>query len=150
MESSFDYVEGPRLNSYHNLDAVEATYVEHRFAPASFVDFNLGARLDHYGNFGTAISPRASIGLEVWRGARWKNIYSAAFRAPSFYELNYRDTRQFQNANLSPERVWSLESALEQSLGAQRIAVALFYSSWERPVQYVSLTRSELEFAPGW
>ncbi len=150
IESSFDNLNGPRINSYAKSEVVLAAYAEQKFLPVTELDITLGARVDHYAGFGVAASPRASFGLQPWHGARWKNVYSTAFRAPSFYERYYTDTTQtaqIQNPNLRPEKVWSLESSLEQRLGAQRLLFGVFVSRWSGLVQYATLTESELERA---
>ena len=144
VDSDFDFINGPTINSYQKSDAVEAVYAEQKLVPVKDMDINVGARVDHYAQFGAALSPRAVIGFLPWRGGWWKNIYSTAFRAPTFYELNYRDPTQLQNPNLKPEKVWSLESNLEQKLGAQRIAFGIFYSQWHDLVQCATLSDAEL------
>lgn len=143
VDSRLEYLGGTVDNQYQKHDVVEAVYAEQRFAPLAELEMNLGARLDHYPGFGTAFSPRAAVGVAVWRGGRWKNIYSKAFRAPTFYELNYRDAVQIQNPHLGPEKVWSVESILEQKLGAQRLSLGVFHSRWEHLIQYATLLESE-------
>lgn len=144
VDSDSHYISGPNINRYDKLDLIEALYAEQKYVPLAELEFNLGMRIDHYPDFGIADSPRASLGVQPWQHAWWKTIYSTAFRAPTIYELNYRDTGQLQNPLLQPEKVWSIESSLEQRLGSQRVVFGVFYSHWEQLIQYAVLSNAEL------
>jgi iron complex outermembrane receptor protein len=76
-----------------------------------------GARLDGHQGHAPVVSPRMDL---VWRaGPRtsWKLLAGSAFRAPSPYEIDYFGNGQLQTSGLRPERVMTVEGALEQELG---------------------------------
>jgi outer membrane receptor for ferrienterochelin and colicins len=132
-------------NDYSRTDALIAPYVQQSWAPAEWLDFNLGARLDHDTRFGTELSPRAAVGISHVRDGRIKAIYSEAFRPPSAYELNYQDPfEQIASPNLGAESVRSLELSIEQRFGAHRLFFGVFHSSWSDMVTYRTLDDEEL------
>jgi iron complex outermembrane receptor protein len=76
------------------------------------VRLTLGARYDHYSDFGSEFSPRAGLTWEYIKGYDLKLLYGHAFRAPSFYELYSRPSG---NPDLAPEK----NDTYEISLGAE-------------------------------
>ena len=62
--------------------------------------FDIGARYDHYSDFGGEFSPRAGLNWEFVENYFIKLNYGRAFRAPSFMELYYPDKG---NDDLDPE-----------------------------------------------
>jgi iron complex outermembrane receptor protein len=83
----------------------------------------LGARYDHYDDFGDHFSPRAGLTWEYMKGYDLKLLYGHAFRAPSFQEF-YHPTSG--NPDLDPEKI----DTYEISLGAE------FTSSFNGRVTY--------------
>jgi len=75
----------------------------------------LGARYDHYSDFGGSFNPRAGAVWQFAEGYDLKVLYGRAFRAPSFYELYSRNNPSFVgNPDLEPEIV----NTYELSVGA--------------------------------
>lgn len=75
----------------------------------------LGARYDHYSDFGGSFNPRAGAVWQFLEGYDLKILYGRAFRAPSFYELYSRNNPSFVgNPDLKPEIV----DTYEVSIGA--------------------------------
>jgi iron complex outermembrane receptor protein len=72
----------------------------------------LGARYDHYSDFGGHLSPRAGLSWEYMKGYDLKLLYGHAFRAPSFWEFYAPLTG---NSDLDPEKI----DTYEISLGAE-------------------------------
>jgi iron complex outermembrane receptor protein len=72
----------------------------------------LGARYDHYSDFGDHFSPRGGLTWEYMKGYDLKLLYGHAFRAPSFIE--YYSPQQ-GNSDLNPEKI----DTYEISLGAE-------------------------------
>lgn len=73
-------------------------------------ELTAGARIDHYSDFGSAVTPR--LGL-VWQSApalTTKLMYGEAFRAPSYLELYSLTAATLPNPGLAPEksRTWDL------------------------------------------
>lgn len=64
-----------------------------------------GLHYDFYTNFGSHVSPRASLSWEIFPKNRLKLMYGEAFRAPNFWELNNQGSLfwVWGNENLNPE-----------------------------------------------
>ncbi len=129
-------------------DGLIAPYVAQSLSPTSWLDINLGLRLDHDTRFGNKLSPRSALGVTPWSGARLKLIYAEAFRAPSAYEITYRDPNsQLDAAGLGPETVRSVEGSIEQRLGRHRLLFGLFRSWWTDLVGTETLSEEDLGLA---
>ena len=107
-----------------------AAYAQHVWR-GGFGTLNLGLRGD-IGIMGSALSPRAVYGRELWKDATLKLIFSTGFRTPSITE-RYLEIEHFLTGNpdIKPERVISGELDLSQRLGAQNLQLAIFVASWE-------------------
>jgi len=68
-----------------------------------------GLRLDHYSNFGTAVSPSLSGSWWIFPRIRLRSSVGRAFRIPTFTELYYKDPNHQANPTLKPESAWSAE-----------------------------------------
>ena len=74
-------------------------------------ELTLGARYDHYSDFGTTINPRLALIWETTDKLTTKLMYGEAFRAPSFQELYANTSRALANSSLNPEESKTLELA---------------------------------------
>ena len=127
-------------------DGLVAPYVAQSFSPASWLDLNLGLRLDHDTRFGNKLSPRSALGVTPWGGGRLKLIYAEAFRAPSPYEITYGDPNsELPATGLGPESVRSVEGSVEQRFGSHRLLFGLFRSWWSGMVGTEALSPEEIE-----
>jgi iron complex outermembrane receptor protein len=81
---------------------------------------NAGLRADHYSSFGTTLNPRLALVHLVSPATTLKYLAGTAYRAPNVYEMHYHDGNITAKANpdLEPERVRSLEVAIEHVTGA--------------------------------
>jgi outer membrane receptor for ferrienterochelin and colicins len=154
IESDYDVLDhstGAEMaiqNDHTRLDGAVAIYAQQSASPTRWLDLNVGARFDYDQRSGSALSPRSAVGVTPWTGARFKLIYSQAFRAPSAYELGYADyTTQISPEQLSAETVRSIEGSFEQRLGSHRIMMGLFRSWWVDMVGYQILNEGELASA---
>jgi outer membrane receptor for ferrienterochelin and colicins len=130
----------------HRTDGLLAPYVAQAFSPTSWLDLNLGVRLDDDTRFGEKFSPRTAIGVAPWDGGRLKLIYAEAFRGPSAYELGYSDPNsQIPAPELGPETVRSVEGSFEQRFGKHRLLFGLFASRWNGLVNYATLSQDEID-----
>jgi outer membrane receptor protein involved in Fe transport len=135
-------------NGGHRTDGLIAPYAAQTLSPTSWLDFNLGLRVDDDSRFGTKLSPRTALGLSPWRGGRVKLIYAEAFRGPSAYELSYADPNsQIAAPALGPETVHSAEGSIEQRFGKHRVLFGVFRSNWSQLVGTLELTQPELDAA---
>jgi outer membrane receptor protein involved in Fe transport len=129
-------------------DGLIGPYIAQTLSPTSFLDVNLGLRLDHDTRFGDKLSPRTALGVTPWNGGRVKLIYAEAFRGPSAYELTYSDPNsQIAAPDLGPETVRSLEGSFEQRFGKHRIMFGIFRSWWSGLVDSALLSTEALDAA---
>lgn len=71
----------------------------------------IGARYDHYSDFGDTVNPRLAL---IWKSTAkltTKLMYGEAFRAPSFQELYADTSRTLANPDLDPEESETIELA---------------------------------------
>lgn len=137
-----------RTSDFTKGTAVLGAYLQQTLRPVHWLSVNAGLRLDHDGEMGSHLSPRAAVVVPAWTGGTLKAIYSEAFRAPSFFERFYSDpTNQLQAADLRPETVRSIEVVVEQRLGAQRLRVAGFRSWWKDLVMTVPASDEQVDAA---
>ena len=91
---------------------------------------NAGLRYDHYNTFGGTANPRLGLIYSPREKTTIKVLYGHAFRAPSAYELYYRDQNTWPDykIDLKPESIKTNEFVLEQYVGRRlRIAGSLYY-----------------------
>ena len=141
---------GPQVSpeGSRRTDGIVAPYIAQTFSPTRWLDVNLGLRLDHDTRFGQKLSPRSALGVTPWPGGRLKLVYSGAFRAPSAYELSYREPNsQVAPTGLGPESERSVEASIEQRFGKHRLLFGLFRSWWGGLVGASLLTQPELDAA---
>jgi outer membrane receptor protein involved in Fe transport len=107
-----------------------APYVQQVWAPTRAVELNAGARVDADERFDPIVSPRLAAAVRPWEGGTAKAIYSQAFRAPSWVEMDPSNRLQLPSETMRPELVRSAELSFEQRFGAQRIVFGAFRSWW--------------------
>jgi len=133
------------LSAYERFDESGALYLQQVARPTAWLGLNAGARADFDARFGSSLSPRAAATASVWHGGSLKGIYAEAFRAPSAYEVEYRDpTEQVPAQELQPERVRSVEGSFEQHFGSHKLLFGVFHSWWRDMVLADVLDESEL------
>jgi outer membrane receptor protein involved in Fe transport len=74
---------------------------------------NAGVRYDHLSYAGDAINPRLALIYKPWENTAFKLLYGTSFRAPSPYELYYKDPFQIANTELKPETIKTYEGIIE-------------------------------------
>jgi outer membrane receptor for ferrienterochelin and colicins len=129
----FDLATGGATTYSHFLvdELNAAAYVQQVWAPAPFLDLNLGLRFDHEERFGDKLSPRVAAALKPWAGGALKAIYSEAFRGPSIRESFLSDpSGRLPAPTLNPESVRSAETTFEQHLGKHRLMTGIFRTWW--------------------
>lgn len=74
----------------------------------------VGARYDHYSDFGATLNPRLALVWEAHPDVTAKLMYGSAYRAPNFVEAYSTGSNPVEqgNSNLDPERINTLEAAL--------------------------------------
>ena len=77
-------------------------------------DLTLGARYDHYSDFGGTFNPRVALVWQTRYDLTTKLLYGRAFRPPSFSELYAQNNPvQLGNEELDPETIDTLELAFD-------------------------------------
>jgi iron complex outermembrane receptor protein len=120
------------------LDVVNLTHPvvsQDLFAPYAEVEgisslgrLSLGARYDHYSDYGGIIVPRAGSVVNMPGGAALKLIYSKAFRAPSIYEAYMEDSMSIvANPLLKPEIIEGTEAWLFWARGGFLLSLGGFF-----------------------
>ena len=90
-----------------------------------------GARLDGDTQRNPVVSPRVDLLVPVGRSTVWKVLAGTAYRAPSPYETSYTDGSYILNPGLQPERINSVETALQHRRGAATLTLSA-YGNWTR------------------
>lgn len=90
-----------------------------------------GGRLDAESRHGAVVSPRLDVNIPVTPLTTWKLMAGSAFRAPVPYETHYEFPGQIPNPGLLPERVTTLETSIERSVGSAQLGASV-YRSWIR------------------
>jgi outer membrane cobalamin receptor len=139
-ESSSNVLPAP---GHDKREEVLGAYLQQTWAPASWLALNAGARLDASERYDPVISPRLAANIGAWHGGTIKLIYSEAFRAPTWNEQQSQNVNLLVADNLHPERVRSVESVLEQKLGAQRVLFGVFRSWWNDLIDLHRITPTE-------
>jgi outer membrane receptor protein involved in Fe transport len=143
-----DALDGEPYGAFDITDLAGAVFGEHTARPTSWLDVNLGARLDADERATEPrLSPRMAVAFSVWEGATLKGIYAEAFRAPSSYELYYQDGLQIPNEQLTSELTRSVEASFEQRVGTHRVIIGVFRSWWEDLAYLTTLSDEEFEAA---
>ena len=83
-----------------------------------------------------ALSPRIAAIATPSQNVSFKLIYSKAFRAPSFLELNLVNGRLLPNPDgLKPETVSSYEAITSLRFGSQHWTLGAFYAEWKNLIE---------------
>jgi len=99
-------------NSSHNRD-IQALYVQDIWDANDNLRIILGARYDHYNDFGGTFNPRTSLTWEFVKDYNLIVTYGSAFRAPSFGELyNKNNPSVIGNPDVEPEKIETYEVAI--------------------------------------
>jgi outer membrane receptor protein involved in Fe transport len=119
-------------------------YLQQTWTPTRWFDTNVGVRLTGDQRFSPILSPRGAIVVRPWDTTTLKTIYSQAFRAPTFYEMNSSGVRRARAPNVSPEYVRSAEASIEQRFGTQRVMFGVFRTWWDDLIEPRLLTDPEV------
>jgi outer membrane receptor for ferrienterochelin and colicins len=119
-------------------------YAQQTYNPASWVDFNAGARLDIDDRFSPVLSPRAAVSVRPFEKTTLKVIYSQAFRTPTWSETSLADYEVAPSPGLQPEIVRSVEGSIEQKFATQRVLFGVFRTWWTNLIEAVPVSADEL------
>ncbi|MCU7842410.1 MAG: TonB-dependent receptor [Candidatus Thiodiazotropha sp. (ex Monitilora ramsayi)] len=102
-------------------------------------ELTLGARYDHYSDFGGTFNPRAALVWQTRHDLTTKLLYGRAFRAPSFSNMHAQNNPiGLGNPNLDPEVIDTLELALDYRPSPDlRMAANLFVYEIDGLIEFV-------------
>ncbi|HXK17787.1 MAG TPA: TonB-dependent receptor [Polyangiaceae bacterium] len=155
IKSSVDFqdnvtgISPGKVGAYSPTEKALAAYVQQTFWLGRVAALNGGARVDVDDRFGSHLSPRASLSILPWRGGTLKAMYSAAFRAPTAFDIYYHDpaSQIAGGKSLKPETVRSVEASFEQRFGAKTLQIGVFRSWWDDLLLLQDLTDEQLQAA---
>ena len=111
-------------------DMAYGAYFQQLWNPTPTLGINASARLDQDERYDPVISPRAAVSLGLWDGGVGKLVYSKAFRAPGRFVTDLESPSRISPVDLQPETVQSGEFSVEQTTGAHRAILGVFYTAW--------------------
>lgn len=106
-------------------------FVQDEMQLAGRARMTAGARIDGDSRRSTVVSPRLDLRVPLGEVTTWKVLAGNAYRAPVPYETYYTAPPQVANANLLPERVNTVETAIEHRIGEVQLLVS-GYRNWIR------------------
>ncbi len=95
---------------------VSYAYVQDEWSFAKDWTLTGGVRRDRYSDFGSTTNPRLALVWDASLDITAKLLYGSAFRAPSFDEQYGVNPVTAGNANIQPERIKTLEAAVQWQL----------------------------------
>lgn len=110
-----------------------SVFAEVQAPVTSKVMLQAGARADHYSTFGSQVSPSFSAVIVPADGWRLRASTGKAFRVPTFTELYYSDPSNLGNPDLTAERGWSADGAVEYAHAGWTLAATPF-ARWDKNV----------------
>jgi len=131
---------GPTQGHLDDSSLLVAPYIQQTYSPAEWIDLNAGARLDADSRFDPVISPRGAVAFHPFKRTTVKAIYSQAFRAPTWAETSLANRVVAPSDGVKPETVRSVEGAIEQRFGTQRILFGMFGTHWDGLIEPSELT----------
>jgi vitamin B12 transporter len=102
-------------------------YAEHRLAASGRLQGGLGLNAWHYPDRAWEVWPGIDAGIGLGRGVVLTGSYGRSFRMPSFTELYYHDPANLGNADLRPERAWTVETGLRWRRPGAGLELTLFH-----------------------
>ncbi len=110
-------------------------------------ELTLGARYDHYSDFGGTFNPRSGLVWQQSERLTMKLLYGEAFRAPNFQELYAETSFTLPNPALEPERSRTVELAASYAARSNLLLGANLFrfhqSDLIRPVPVAGLTKAQ-------
>lgn len=109
------------------------------------VALSAGARVDAWSTFGATINPRLNLVIRPNQHHVLKLVAGRAFRAPSIYELRYRDesTQEpstYNGNKLGPELTWSAEAEYTYRFLEHWAVVAAVHGQYAEALMEQALT----------
>src|SRR5262249_2022551 len=104
----------------------------------SRLTYTASGRVDQTDTYGTFVTGRASLAVQLAPATSVRGAVGNAFKAPAFEEA-FSSAFTIGNADLNPERTLSWEGSVEQRLGTHAALTATYFDQKFRDlIQYVS------------
>jgi outer membrane receptor protein involved in Fe transport len=118
-------------------------YAQQTWNPTSWLDLNVGGRLDVDSRYSRVPSPRAAVVVHPVEGPTFKAVYSQAFRAPTWSETSLADYLIAPANDLGPEHERSVEGSVEERFARQRLLFGVFRTWWTNLIELAPLPAAE-------
>lgn len=119
------------------------TYVQDEWKFANDWQLTLGARYDHFSDFGDTVNPRVALIWEARYNLTAKLLYGSAYRAPTFAEMYNVNNPILGNPSLKPELMDTMEMAFDyRPRDDLRLGWNVFYYEWKDIIRYVPTSNS--------
>ncbi|SMC28648.1 vitamin B12 transporter [Desulfacinum hydrothermale DSM 13146] len=118
----------------------DAFYAQEQLSLFKRVHLVGGARVEDNSAFGTEVSPRGSIAVDIHEtGTKLRAAVGKGIKEPTFYENFADDAWTLGNKDLDPEKAVSWEVGVDQRLWSDRLtmSVTYFQSRYKDLIAYV-------------
>jgi len=123
------YDTWPWISSEHR--DISALFFQDIYDVNSDLRLILGARYDHYSDFGSSFNPRSSLSWEFTKNYNLVASYGSAFRAPTFGEQhNKNNPFVVGNPDVEPEEIETFELGVNGDISKRmHFGVTLFHNN---------------------
>jgi outer membrane receptor protein involved in Fe transport len=122
-------------------------YLQDEISLLDTLALTVGARYDDNPLGGSSANPRVGLVWKPLDTTTLKFLYGTAFRAPNVFERNYQGSTYLPNFQLKPERIESLEWAVEHyATPATRLAASLYYNRIDDLIDQTPVSAAEVQF----
>ena len=122
-------------------------YVQDEISLLDTLTLTAGARYDYNPLGGASANPRIALIWRPWDATTLKLLYGTAFRAPNAFERNYEALGFKANPALKPERIETLEFALEHfATPSTRMAASLYYNQIDNLISQTAISATQTQF----
>lgn len=136
---------------------VYAGFIQHTWDPVDKLSLTGGARIDHYNDFGSKLSPRMTFVYHPLRPLIITGMVGKAFRAPSFFETTQSDFSSIggnhlvENKSLKPETITTYELQLSvKPKDNLSVTANFFYNDMQQVIRQVQVNQPGLPTQSKW
>jgi iron complex outermembrane receptor protein len=148
VEGRYSFRQEQYLEGFLGMEPIDSrrsgvwgVYVQDEWSVTRTLVFSGGVRLDHAGQWGSEVTPRAAVVYSPHPRTALKVMHGRAFRAPNAYEMYYYPTGPLSQPMLVPETIQTTEAAWDQYYGSRvRSTVSVFHSHIDDLISQTALT----------
>lgn len=112
-------------------------YVQDEWTATEQLLVNVGVRHDRIHHDDQITNPRLALVYKPYSNTAYKLLYGTAFRSPNAYESFYRSPTTKSDPNIGPEKIQTVEGAVEHFFSNRWRAIATAY--WYRADDLINL-----------